>query len=523
MSHRIAQRLLVAGLLAAFLVALPRCRPPAPAPEATTALPREEIGAAETSTPATAGAPVTLPASPTPAPSPTPVAAIPTSSPIPSPIPLPTPAVRVACGPDLPARVADLLRAWAAEEKVAVVGEEGGSAGLSWDLQPGPDGRLFNERIYVPVQRFATLREEITLDELRGMWESASGAASGSASGATSGGPRLLVTEETAAELALLWGWPQAGSQPSVDLVADDELTDALWADEQAVGLVPFERLEPRLKPLRIGTLSVVDNRLQQPDWPLAVRVWLHGWEEGATGLPPYPGESNLPASNRDPAKLTVLVMTGVTAMSRTTAWKMEVYEDYAYPAHVIGTELAAADITHISNEVPFVQGCVASPTLNLLTLCSKPEYLAALDEVGVDIVGLTGNHQNDFGREAALDSLKIYADRALPVYGGGPNDEKARAPLFGTDHGNRLAFLGANSHGPEAAWATVDGPGSARFDLETMQADIAAVRSQVDLVLECGVLPVMPSSVVSLLDDRVEILREGQGDLTALRREAQE
>lgn len=42
-----------------------------------------------------------------------------------------------------------------------------------------------------------------------------------------------------------------------------------------------------------------------------------------------------------------------------------------------------------------------------------------------------------------------------------------------------------------------------------------------VDLMLECGQLPVMPSSVVSLLDDRVEILREGQGDLTALQREA--
>ncbi len=42
-----------------------------------------------------------------------------------------------------------------------------------------------------------------------------------------------------------------------------------------------------------------------------------------------------------------------------------------------------------------------------------------------------------------------------------------------------------------------------------------------VDLMLECGRLPVMPSSVISLLDDRVEILREGQGDLTDLRREA--
>ncbi len=42
-----------------------------------------------------------------------------------------------------------------------------------------------------------------------------------------------------------------------------------------------------------------------------------------------------------------------------------------------------------------------------------------------------------------------------------------------------------------------------------------------VDLMLECGKLPLMPSSVVSLLDDRVEILREGKGDLAALRREA--
>ena len=411
----------------------------------------------------------------------------PVPSATPSPSPSPTPAVSVALSPNLPAGVADALRAWAAEENVAIVGKEGGDADLLWDLQPSPDALLFSERIYVPVQRFATLREEITLDDLRGIWESASGAARGAASEAaseaTSGGTRLLMTEETAADLALLWG-PAAGAQASVELVADDELTTALWADEQALGLVPFERLEPRLKPLRIGALSVVDNRLQQSGWPLAVRVWLHGWEEGADGLPPYPGEIDLPASNRDPGKLTVLVMTGVTAMSRTTAWKMEEYEDYAYPAHVVGPELAAADITHISNEVPFVEGCVASPALNLLTLCSKPEYLAALDEVGVDIVGLTGNHQNDFGREAALDSLKIYADRALPVYGGGPNDEKARSPLFGVDHGNRLAFLGANSHGPEAAWATADGPGSARFDLETMQADIAAVRSQVDLVL---------------------------------------
>lgn len=39
-----------------------------------------------------------------------------------------------------------------------------------------------------------------------------------------------------------------------------------------------------------------------------------------------------------------------------------------------------------------------------------------------------------------------------------------------------------------------------------------------IDLILECGPLPVLPSSVISLVDDRVEILREGSGDIEPFR-----
>ena len=35
-----------------------------------------------------------------------------------------------------------------------------------------------------------------------------------------------------------------------------------------------------------------------------------------------------------------------------------------------------------------------------------------------------------------------------------------------------------------------------------------------VDLIMECGKLPVSPSTVISLLNDEIEILREGEGDL---------
>ncbi len=43
----------------------------------------------------------------------------------------------------------------------------------------------------------------------------------------------------------------------------------------------------------------------------------------------------------------------------------------------------------------------------------------------------------------------------------------------------------------------------------------------EVDLILECGDLPVLPSSVISLIGDEVEILRRGSGDLSLLQESA--
>ena len=41
-----------------------------------------------------------------------------------------------------------------------------------------------------------------------------------------------------------------------------------------------------------------------------------------------------------------------------------------------------------------------------------------------------------------------------------------------------------------------------------------------VDIILECGQLPVQPSTVVSLVGDRVEVLRQGLGDVDRFRQE---
>jgi poly-gamma-glutamate synthesis protein (capsule biosynthesis protein) len=194
---------------------------------------------------------------------------------------------------------------------------------------------------------------------------------------------------------------------------------------------------------------------------------------------------AELPSGNRNPDHLTVLAMTGVTAMVRLTAEQMDRFGP-AWPAEVVGPELAAADITAISNEVPFVPDCETNTGPDNLVFCSKPDYMEALTASGADIIGLTGNHQNDFGLEAALASLDIYAQAGLPVYGGGKDKEAAFKPLIVEHNGNRLAFLGANSYGPPSAWASDFKPGSAPFDLNIVSAQIREIKDkdEADLVL---------------------------------------
>jgi len=354
-----------------------------------------------------------------------------------------------------------------------------GQPDIELKTQPASGDTLAYERILAPVDRFPSMLEAITSQEIREVWNG---------SGTTPSFTTIYPSQDIVPELEGLLGPPG----PSVKPQAPEAVSAAVWGDPMGIGIVPFEALTPRLRSIKVDGLSVVDNEMASSDWPLATRVWLHP----RTGLGKQAliqAGGNRPTTNRDLDKLTVVAMTGVTAMARNTAVAIEKAGDYAFPARLVGPGLATADITIISNEIPFVEGCVADNTLNNLILCSKPEYFAALELSGVDAVGLTGNHMNDFGYDSDLASLNLYQEKGVPVYGGGANDEAAGAPLILEHHGNRLAFLGANQWGPEeywpkspspvSAWAGPENPGSARFDRDKMAADIRAVQPKVDLV----------------------------------------
>jgi poly-gamma-glutamate synthesis protein (capsule biosynthesis protein) len=153
------------------------------------------------------------------------------------------------------------------------------------------------------------------------------------------------------------------------------------------------------------------------------------------------------------------------------------------YPAAQIGPVLAAADITHISNEIPFAQEC-PYPDRNqeALVFCSSPAYIELLRYVGTDVVELTGNHFQDWGSQATLDTLEMYRAEGWPYYGGGADLADASKPIKIESNGNSFSFIGCNPVGPEYAWATEDAPGAAPCDFDYMHAQLTALQSEVDV-----------------------------------------
>ena len=345
--------------------------------------------------------------------------------------------------------------------------DEPANAGARVTLLPGTEAtQPLATRVLAVVAPYATLRDDITLADLRQRWADP-----------TAGGP-VYVTPEAAAWLAAVLGTP-----PTADAVVPREaLLTQLENNPGSLGVTLFEQVDPRLKVLTVDGANVLSNQFRADAYPLAVTLTVEG--RGASAIRPLLAEAVQPATNRNAERLSQLVMTGVTAMSRVTALRQD-QKGYDYPARVISDVFAAADITHISNEVPFLDDCVANPTENNLILCSDTDYWAALAALGTDIVGLSGNHVNDFGRDGARRSLQWYRDNAIPIYGSGLNVQEACAPLLWEHNGNTFAFIAALAFDPPGAWATEEQPGACYFytNKELILAMVTALASQVDIV----------------------------------------
>ena len=174
--------------------------------------------------------------------------------------------------------------------------------------------------------------------------------------------------------------------------------------------------------------------------------------------------------------------MTGVTALTRDMMKKLNSVKDAGYFSAKIGKFLANADITHVSNEVSFKPGCTYSTSV----FCSRPAMIETLKDSGIDLVELTGNHNNDTGRQYNTDTIKLYRKLGWKTFGGGLNEAEAAKPFVASKKQSKIAFLGYNyPDSPSGgAIATTTSAGANSFDFGKIKSDIASAKTNADFIV---------------------------------------
>ena len=328
------------------------------------------------------------------------------------------------------------------------------------------------EWVYAVVVPFPTINDEIAYRDIQQAWFGEKENPFGNTA--------PLMTQETHDIFKSIWGEPAVNG---FKIIEQSDLLEYAWEEQPAWAIIPFEQLEPRWKVLAVDGMSPLDTNLDTNLYPLALHfcfIQTPGKDDSDwTGY-----INDFRGTNRDPEKMTSVVLTGTTALVRNLAFKMETH-GINYPAEKIKNWLQGADILHISNEVSFFEDCPpAVPVYRESRFCSNPRYMDLLMSIGVDVIELTGNHLFDWGKEPFLQTLDLYEENMIPFYGGGRNLELARKPLLIEHNGNRFAFIGCSPAGPENVWATEVEPGTATCDFEW-------IGKEIDRLEKSGYIPI--------------------------------
>ncbi len=355
----------------------------------------------------------------------------------------------VALSPAVPPALAEeVRRVLASDDRFT---ETAWEVGKQVHLIVVPDGeRFLAEWVYVVAGSFDTVRDGVTLAELAS-W------------------PVLWGDAATTAVFAP--SFPTLTSTP--DIPSD------LWAQTDALALLPFDQLTPDLKLMALDGVNPLYPNLPA-GYPLTRSFGLLGEATAALALQTAWEEAGTPTTNRDENKLTRTAVTGVTALVRATAAQME-SNGILWPGEEVAAVLQTADIAHISNEVSFVADCpFPNAYSSSLVFCSADKYLQLLTHLGTDVVELTGNHVNDYGSAQFARTIDMYETAGMKFFGGGRDLEEAHQPALFEHNGNKIAFVGCNPAGPPGAWATTTTAGSTPCgDYSLLKQQIAALRQE--------------------------------------------
>jgi len=294
--------------------------------------------------------------------------------------------------------------------------------------------------LLLPVVAFPSLETSISMAELQAL-----------ADGTFD--ERLILMPSVAAQI---------NHHPDTSIVELAALRDRLWQSRTRYTLLPLSEITLDYRILLVNEVPVIEQ------------------------LENYP-------FNGDTGGLTRFTLSGVTALTRNTRIAID-ENSVEWAAEAIQPYVRASDFFHMSNEVSFVDTCPQSnETLpgGSSSFCANPAHFELFNLLEVDVVELTGNHNNDYNYNAYRETFNWYSENAIVTVGGGETVAEARQPYIVEHNGNSIALLACNVPGPYYALASEDEnslggirPGTTNCDWEWLESTVPELSQQVDVLI---------------------------------------
>src|SRR5215218_987008 len=278
-------------------------------------------------------------------------------------------------------------------------------------------------------------------------------------------------------------------------LDSEAAVVDHVSKTPEALGLLPWDEVGPRVKALSVDGRSLLDSE-GSGDYPLS--------QEGAT-VP-------------DPEELRRVVVGGDIVLDRGQYYMViqkgmgidfpldggyaavtsRVPEPSAYSetgiihqftarrtgrAGAVREYLSGADLTLANFENPVIRDAVYHP--DATTFTGDLRLMPELDQAGIDGVTLANNHVLDAGTSGLRETVVHLEDAGIAHAGAGMDLSEARQPMIfdlGETRVGVLSYQGVPYY--EWAWATETAPGTAPLKTNLMQEDVRRLQSEVDLVV---------------------------------------
>jgi hypothetical protein len=272
-------------------------------------------------------------------------------------------------------------------------------------------------------------------------------------------------------------------------------VADHVSRTPEALGLVPWDEVGPRVKALSVDGRSLLDSE-DSGDYPLE--------PEGATV--PDPEELRRVVVGGDivfdRGQYYMVIQKGMgidfpldggyAAVTRRVP-EQSIYSEtgiiHQFTAQRTGREgavreyLSGADLTLANFENPVIKDAVYHP--DATTFTGDLRLMPVLDQAGMDGVTLGNNHILDAGTTGLNETMRHLDDAGIAHAGAGMDLAEARKPMVFDLGGTKvgvLSYLDVPSYG--WAWATRTAPGTAPLLQNVMEEDIKRLRPRVDLIL---------------------------------------